>query len=421
VVAAAPVVAGAISAFGTGPVGRGAGSTGLTAFTYGGTAVAMGALGAGMEGTGQALGTLSAQASMALADFLRGRDAAVDNFDWSQVGREGLDGLRRGFLDGVLAFAGGEAERLIASQATGAIRAFFGPGNSSLYAMMIRRGLTRAVSGGVTGSVIGALQAGYRAAAEGQDLHGIWAAMEFGAAVGGGAGAVLGGAGGAWEARGAYQIQTRVAAAIRAQTATAPASIEEDALLASVLAQLRENPTAGNNARILELTPRVWRALHDPDQVAAALAEVWLEEHLLGVMAPRTASERYGQAALVLARRRGAPTVILPRGGPQMSADEFFNGVVVRGNRFLDYTALDIGQGDHGATTHMAQDMAVDRMLYGTGVRAEQYRALLAQAVGRNGDVVGDIMWQTLYDSFAGRMNQPEYLYPAIRSVVDVP
>lgn len=421
VVVAAPVAAGAISAFGTGTLGLTSGSTGLAALTYGGTALAMGALGAGIEGTGQALGALSAEAAMALSDFLRGRSDAVDNFDWSLVGREGLEGLQRGFVDGVLAFAGTEAERLIASHATAAFRAFFGPGNSSLYAMMIRRALTRAVAGGMTGAVLGALQAGYRAAAEGQNLAGIWAAMQFGAALGAGGGAVLGGAGGAWEARGAYQLQTRVAAAIRARAGDPAASIAENALLTSMMEQMRAHPSAGANQQLLELTPQVWRALNDPDQVAAAVAEIWLEEHLLSVTAPRAASARYGEAAMVLARRRGAPVIVLPRGAPVMNGQEFFDNVVVSGNRFLDENVLDIGQGEHGAITHMLQDMAVDRALSGTGLRAEQYRALLSQAIGNDGAVVGDMLWQALYDDFGGRMNMPEVLYPAVRSVIDVP
>lgn len=418
VVVAAPAVAAGVTAFGTGTLGLTAGSAGLTAFTYGGTALAMGGLGAAMEGTGQAVATLGAQASMALADFIRGRNTAVDNVDWSVVAEQGVEGLKRGFVDGVLAFAGGEAEKLIASHASAAIRSFFGPGNSTLYAMMLRRAVTRAVSGGVTGSVVGALSAGYRAAAEGQDLAGIWAAMEHGAALGGAAGVVLGGAGGAWEARGAHRLQTEVAAVLRERVEAGLAgTAADDALLDSVLAQMRANPTAGSNERLLELTPLVRRALRDPDNVSAAVAEVWLEEHLLGVMAPRAASDRYGEAARVLARRRGAQTIILPRTA-SFDEGQFFSQVVVSGNRFLDYSALALGQGEHGAITHAVQDLAADRVLAGTGVRAEQFRALLGQAVGRDGQVVGDMIWQSLFDSFNGGINQPEVLYPAMRQVL---
>src|SRR5205823_14116454 len=180
---------------------------------------------------------------------------------------------------------------------------------------------------------------------------------EYGFAIGGGAGAVLGTAGGALEARGASQLQNQVASQLRARAAAAssPTAIEDDVLVQNILKKLRANPTAGQNQQILELTPRVWGALHDPDRIASALAEVWLEEHLLSVMAPRAASARYGEAAMVLARRRGAPVIILPR-GTTFSSQEFFNQVVVRGNRFLDLSVLDASP-EHGAITHMVQDL----------------------------------------------------------------
>jgi hypothetical protein len=421
VVVAAPVVAGGLATVGTGTLGMTAGSTSLAAFTYGGTAVAMGGLGAGIEGTGQALGTLGAQASMALSDLIRGSSTAADNFDLGQVAAGGWEGMQRGFVDGVLAFAGAQAERVVASHASAAVRAMLGPGNSSLYAVVIRRTLTRAISGGVTGGPIGALQAGYRAAAEGQDLNGIAASMRHGFEIGAGLGAALGAAGGAWEARGADQLRQRVAAQLRERAAAAgrPGTVDQDVLVNGILEQMRANPTAGNNQRLLELTPRVWRALNDPDTVAAALSEVWLEEHLLGLMAPRVASERYGQAAAVLSRRRGAPVIVLPA-GQQFGPQDFFEQVVVRGNRFLDQSVL-AASPEHGATTHMIQDLAVDRMLFGTGVRAEQYRALLSGAVGRDGSRVGNDLWIELYDSFAGGINQPEVVHPIMRSAIPVP
>ena len=420
VVVAAPVVAGGVAAFGTGTLGLTAGSTGLAAFTYGGTALAMGGLGMGMEGAGQGLATLGAQASMAMADLIAGRAKAADNFDFSEVGAQTWDGMKRGFVDGVLAFTGLEAEKFIASAGGPAVRALFGPGNSSLYATLLRRTLQRAVSGGITGSVIGALQAGYRAAAEGQNLAGIEASMKYGFLIGGAAGTALGGAGGAWEARGAIKIQQQVATALRAKVPNPPASMADDALLSSTLDKMRANPTGGKNAEILELTPKVWKALHDPDRIAGSLADIWLEEHLLGVMAPRSASERYGEAARVLAKRAGAPVIVLPR-GTKFTPDAFFNDIVVSGNRFLDYSALDLAQGDHGATTHLIQDHAVDLALKGTGTSAQQYRALLAKAVGPNGEPVGVLLWESMYDSFAGGINQPEVVYPVIRQAVPVP
>jgi hypothetical protein len=199
-----------------------------------------------------------------------------------------------------------------------------------------------------------------------------------------------------------------------------PASIAEDALLASTLEKMRASPTGGKNAELLELTPKVWQALHDPDRIAASLADVWLEEHLLGLMAPKSAQARYGEAALVLAKRSGAPVIVLPKGA-EFTADTFFNEVVVSGKRFLDYSALALGEGQHGAVTHLIQDHAVDAILKGTGTTAEKYRALLAKAVGPKAEPVGVMLWESLYDAFAGGLNQPEVLYPVIRKAVPVP
>jgi hypothetical protein len=418
VVVAAPVVAGAVGAFGTGTLGLTAGSTGLAAFTYAGTGLAMGGLGAGMEGAGQAAATLGAQASMAMSDLVRGQSRAADNFDLGAIGAQGWEGVKRGFVDGVLAFAGAEAEKVIASAGGPALRALFGPGNSSFLALLLRRTVQRAASAGITGAVIGALQAGYRAAAEGQDLAGIEASMKHGFLIGGAAGAVLGGAGGAWEARGANQLRLAVSAELKATAAVSPASIEDDVLVQATLAKLRANPTP-ENQRILELTPRAWTALHDPDQIGSALAEIWLEEHLLSVLAPQSAEARFGAAAQVLAKRRGAPVRILPRSAT-FSAQDFFDQVVVTGDRFLDYSALSISP-EHGAITHMVQDLAVDNLLHGTGLRAEQYRQLFANATAADGSKIGNDLWVELYDSFQGRINQPEVVYPAMRKAIKVP
>lgn len=418
VVVWAPAVAGAVASFGTGTLGMTAGSTSLSAFTYGGTGLAMGAVGASMEGAGQGIGTLGAQASMAMSDLIRGRSKAADNFDFNEVSAHAWDGMKRGFVDGVLAFTGVEAEKAIASASGPALRAMFGPGNSSLYALLLRRTLQRAVSAGVTGSVIGALQAGYRAAAEGQDLGGIESAMKHGFVIGGVAGATLGGAGGALEARGANQLRIAVASELRAVAEASPATMESDKLVQDLLTKLRANPTP-ENQKILELTPRVWKALHDPDRIGAALAEVWLEEHLLGVMAPQSAEARFGAAAQVLAKRRGAPVRILPR-SEDYTRQRFFDEVVVTGDRFLDYSVLNLSQ-EHGVTTHIIQDFAVDNVLYGTGMRAEQYRELFAKAVAADGTHIGADLWDELYDSFQGGINQPEVVYPAMRKAINIP
>ncbi|OXM61139.1 hypothetical protein CF165_39470 [Amycolatopsis vastitatis] len=411
VVVAAPVVAGALTTFGTGTLGLSAGSTALTAFTYGGTAVGMGALGAGIEGTGQALGTLGAQASAALVDLIRGSEHAADNFDFSQVAEQGWEGMRRGFVDGVLAFAGAQAERVVASYASQAVRAALGPANSSLMSLVIRRALTRAISGGATGSVIGALQAGLNAAIQGQDMNGIMTAMERGFVVGAAAGTTLGAIGGGFEARGADRLRQAILPRLRAAAANGSPSAQ--VLFDQLQGELGANPGIGTNDQLRQALPGVWGAVRDPDAIANALADIWLEEHLLGLMAPRDAASRYGQAAMVLSRRAGAPVVVLPR-GTSFSPDAFYNDVVLQGNRFLDLSVLDISP-EHGATTHMIQDLVVDRALHGTGMRSEQLRALFSGATDSSGRNIGNDLWIEIFDSFQNGLNQPEVVYPIMR------
>lgn len=412
VVVAAPVVAAGASTFASGTLGLGA--TGTTIFTYGSTATAMGLMGAGIEGAGRGVGTFAAQSAGALADLVNGSGQAADNFDFSQVGSQTWDGMKQGFVDGVLAFAGAQAERAIAGPASYALRNFLGPNNAALSAMIIRRALARAISGGATGSVIGALQAGYRTAVAGGDIHQIEAAMAQGFAIGLGAGITLSAVGGGLEARAANQVRQRVADALRGAAANDTGNAE--ILYQGIMAQLEANPQAGTNAQLRAMLPDVWKALRDPDAIASVAADIWLEERLLNIMAPPT--DRYGQAVTALSRRTGAPIVILQR-GQDFNPMQFYENVVVQGNRFLDLSVLDLSP-QHGATTHMMQDLVVDRVLagQGSGLRADQLRALFQGAMGSNGQAIGNDIWVEFFDSFGQGLNQPEVVYPVLQDAL---
>jgi hypothetical protein len=69
----------------------------------------------------------------------------------------------------------------------------------------------------------------------------------------------------------------------------------------------------------------------------------------------------------------------------------------------------------HGATTHMMQDLVVDRALTGSGLRSDQLRELFLGAVGRDGQAIGNDIWIEFFDSLAGGLNQPETVYPVLR------
>src|SRR5262249_7449659 len=163
------------------------------------------------------------------------------------------------------------------------------------------------------------------------------------------------------------------------------------------------------NDRLREVLPEVWRALRDPERVADALVEVWLEERLLGVTAPRVAADRYGQAALVLGRRTGADGIVL-ESSRGVQGRGVFDQVVIKGNRFLDLSAVANVNADHGDSIHLIQDLIADRALRGTGLRAEQMRQLFAEA-HVPGRTLGNDIWIEFFDSFHRGLNSPEFAY----------
>ncbi|GIG68873.1 Fic family protein [Phytomonospora endophytica] len=210
VVIAAPVVAtgAAAAASYVGLTG-----TAATVATYGGTALTMGAMGAGIEGGGQALPVAVMEGVGLLNDMVvEGRtwnDAAA-RFDWGLIGDNGWEGMKRGFVDGVLAYAGLGFDRVLARGTSVALTRILGQEGASTLAQVLRMALNRAISGGASGAVIGALDAGVKAAIDGKSMAEVEAAMEQGFVIGGLAGTVLGGAGGAFEGRAKARLAAEI-------------------------------------------------------------------------------------------------------------------------------------------------------------------------------------------------------------------
>ncbi|MEV0643624.1 Fic family protein [Phytomonospora sp. NPDC050363] len=200
VLAAPAVAAGATVASGY----VGLTGTAATVATYGGTALTMGAMGAGIEGAGQALPVAVMEGVGLLNDLVvEGRtwnDAAA-RFDWGAIGDNGWEGMKRGFVDGLLAYAGLGFDRVLARGTSVMLSRILGQAGAGTLAQVLRMALTRAIGGGASGAVIGALDAGIKSAIEGKSLAEVQAAMEQGFIIGGLAGVVLGGAGGAFEGR----------------------------------------------------------------------------------------------------------------------------------------------------------------------------------------------------------------------------
>jgi hypothetical protein len=201
VVAFSPAVFAAYSAY-AGAAGLGA--TGTAIFAGGGTALTMGGVGSVIEGGGEAVGSILGQGFWVLEEVIvEGQQwsKAVDDFDWGAVGRNGWNGVKRGFIDGVLAYAGVRMEAALAKPAGAAVNKMLGAPSGRALALVLRRALQRAISGGATGSVIGALDAGLKKALAGGNRDEIVHAMEIGFAIGAAGGTVLGAAGGAMQGR----------------------------------------------------------------------------------------------------------------------------------------------------------------------------------------------------------------------------
>lgn len=211
VVLAAPVVAASVGAAAT---GAGLTGTAATAATYTGTAAAMGGLGAYIEGTGRTMGALLGEGTLMLDDLLvvgKSASASIERFDWGTIGAEGWDGMKKGFVDGVLAYISMGFDNALAKGTTVAMTRVLGQEGASTLAKVLRMALSRAISGGASGAAIGALDGGIKAAIDGKSTAEVEAAMENGFKVGGLMGAVLGGGGGAFEGRTKARLTAEIA------------------------------------------------------------------------------------------------------------------------------------------------------------------------------------------------------------------
>lgn len=192
-----------------------------TAATVGGTTLTMGLTGAALEGNVLAGAATVAEAIDMADELLRQGedwDQAWADFDLALIEQEGLDGLQRGFIDGVLAYAGAGLDKLLAGKPAAAAQ--LRPAWSALVARLMHTMLTRATASGASGALIGALDAGAKAAVAGAKVDEIGTAMRDGFLIGAAAGAVLGGAGGA--------VSEALAARLRSEMDVLPGLLIDD-------------------------------------------------------------------------------------------------------------------------------------------------------------------------------------------------
>jgi hypothetical protein len=159
------------------------------------------------------------------------------------------------------------------------------------------------------------------------------------------------------------------------------------------------------NETLLELTPIAAAGLRDPDLAAEVMAAAWSR-------AARDGTDL--NAALVsLATEGGVPVKVTAK---FEGNDYFFDEHATFPARIVDPGA----GSNHGAYTHLLQDLMLDKALQRAGRKetAIVYRGLLKQAAGtelHSGMRTGDAVWRATYDVEPfGHMNTPESLKAAL-------
>jgi hypothetical protein len=206
-VAVAVVVAAPVVATGAGALAVGVGFSGTTATVVatGGTVFALGTLGGSIEGAAQGSGALILEGVDVFEDLVadsKSWEEALYGIDFGSVAFQSWDGFKRGFIDGVLAYAGLGMEKFLVGKASALSTRLLGANAARIpIVRILESALNHAVAGGFSGAVTGALDAGLKAALAGKTRDEIVTEMEVGFFSGAAFGTVLGTAGGVFEGR----------------------------------------------------------------------------------------------------------------------------------------------------------------------------------------------------------------------------
>ena len=184
----------------------------------------------------------------------------------------------------------------------------------------------------------------------------------------------------------------------------------------ALLNRLRRHARDGaTNAEVARLFPIVFDGIQNPRLISEVTADIWAE-------ARRVTPVSYNDAAVRLSARAiggRVEDVVTIQAGQNLAGDAFFTRYAGTGQRFLDLDAPRL----HGATTHLIQDLVVDRALREAGetLRAEQFRALLPRVNGQGVNIpIGDEVWRALWDAdVQGAINEPERLFAALRQILE--
>ncbi|WP_203822792.1 hypothetical protein [Paractinoplanes ferrugineus] len=122
-------------------------------------------------------------------------------------------------------------------------------------------------------------------------------------------------------------------------------------------------------------------------------------------------AEAFLAAVLDLSKKAPDEVINLLPGQLELTEPAFFADVVTKGESFLDISAIVKTAPEHGAATHLLQDLVVDRALARSGsqLTGRALRQALAPAAGEK-DIPRAFAWDHIWDAFGDVVNNPNFL-----------
>jgi hypothetical protein len=129
-------------------------------------------------------------------------------------------------------------------------------------------------------------------------------------------------------------------------------------------------------------------------------------------------AEAFLAALLDMSKRNPGEVVTLLPGQLELQEAEFFLRVVTKGEPFLDVSAIVQTAPEHGAASHLLQDLIVDNALSRAGSRMNsvQLRAALATPPAES-ELLRAFAWEKIWDPLDNVLNNPGVLNTRLRQV----
>ncbi|WP_189330748.1 hypothetical protein [Actinoplanes ianthinogenes] len=192
--------------------------------------------------------------------------------------------------------------------------------------------------------------------------------------------------------------------------------LRDPALIAHVVARVMRHAEELRAAGRTTVVKTLVRPPHEPPGPAAQLT-----------LDLTRRNEAFLAALIDLSERVSGRPVTLLGGHRQFQGDEYFTLVAGENYRYLDVSALVIPAMDawtHGASTHLLQELIVDRALamHGLDLTATDLRRRLpgipgspSQVAGLETKPSGQWIWEEVWDILKREPSNPNYLNPVLR------